>query len=108
MTFDGILVGSGVLWTLTYLLIIRQGFLDRTYGMPLAARVFDGIYLAATVVYARRATSRDLTAGAERVQAAPARRYRRGVHAARRRGGRENRGGGGVLINNAGYSQSGA
>jgi hypothetical protein len=37
MTFDGILVGSGVLWTLTYLLIIRQGFLDRTYGMPLAA-----------------------------------------------------------------------
>src|SRR5215207_3603612 len=37
MTFDGILVGSGVLWTLAYLLIIRQGFLDRTYGMPLAA-----------------------------------------------------------------------
>jgi hypothetical protein len=37
MTFDGILVGSGVLWTLTYLLIIRQGFLDRTYGMPMAA-----------------------------------------------------------------------
>jgi hypothetical protein len=37
MMFDTILVGSGVLWTLTYLLIIRQGFLDRTYGMPLAA-----------------------------------------------------------------------
>ena len=37
MTFDAIMVGSGVLWTLTYLLIIRQGFLDRTYGMPLAA-----------------------------------------------------------------------
>ncbi len=31
------MVGSGVLWTLTYLLIIRQGFLDRTYGMPLVA-----------------------------------------------------------------------
>lgn len=31
------MVGSGVLWTLTYLLIIRQGFLDRTFGMPLAA-----------------------------------------------------------------------
>lgn len=57
MTFDGILVGSGVLWTLTYLLIIRQGFLDRTYGMPLAALVFDGIYLAATVVYSRRERS---------------------------------------------------
>ena len=37
MTFDAIMVGSGVLWTLAYLLIIRQGFLDRTYGMPLVA-----------------------------------------------------------------------
>jgi hypothetical protein len=37
MTFDAILVCSGVLWTLAYLLIIRQGFVDRTYGMPLAA-----------------------------------------------------------------------
>jgi hypothetical protein len=35
--FDAILVASGVLWTLVYLLIIRRGFLDRTYGMPLAA-----------------------------------------------------------------------
>ncbi len=37
MIFDAIMVGSGVLWTLAYLLIIRQGFLDHTYGMPLAA-----------------------------------------------------------------------
>ncbi|MDQ3865098.1 MAG: hypothetical protein M3317_16675 [Actinomycetota bacterium] len=37
MIFDAIMVGCGVLWTLAYLLIIRQGFLDRTYGMPLAA-----------------------------------------------------------------------
>jgi hypothetical protein len=37
MAFDAILVVSGVMWTLAYLLIIRQGFLDRTYGMPLAA-----------------------------------------------------------------------
>lgn len=37
MVFDAILIGSGVLWTLAYLLIIRQGFLDRTYGMPLVA-----------------------------------------------------------------------
>ena len=37
MLFDAIMVGSGVLWTLTYLLIIRQGFLHRTYGMPLVA-----------------------------------------------------------------------
>ncbi len=35
--FDILLVGSGVLWTVTYLLIIRRGFLDHTYGMPLAA-----------------------------------------------------------------------
>lgn len=28
---------SGTFWTLTYLLIIRQGFRDRTYGMPLVA-----------------------------------------------------------------------
>jgi hypothetical protein len=35
--FDAIMVGCGVLWTLAYLLIIRRGFLDRTYGMPLAA-----------------------------------------------------------------------
>jgi hypothetical protein len=35
--FDILLVGSGVLWTITYLLIIRRGFLDHTYGMPLVA-----------------------------------------------------------------------
>ncbi len=37
MTFDAIMVGSGVLWTLAYLLMIRRGFLDRIYGMPLVA-----------------------------------------------------------------------
>lgn len=31
------MVGSGALWTLTYLLIIREGFRGQTYGMPLAA-----------------------------------------------------------------------
>jgi hypothetical protein len=35
--FDILLVGSGLLWTVTYLLMIRRGFLDHTYGMPLAA-----------------------------------------------------------------------
>jgi len=35
--FDILLVSSGVLWTVTYLLIIRRGFLDHTYGMPLVA-----------------------------------------------------------------------
>jgi hypothetical protein len=28
---------GGIFWSLAYLLIIRQGFKDRTYGMPLAA-----------------------------------------------------------------------
>jgi hypothetical protein len=37
MMFDAIMVGCGVLWTLAYLLIIRRGLLDRTYGMPLVA-----------------------------------------------------------------------
>ena len=31
------MVGSGVLWTLAYLLMIRRGFLEGTYGMPLVA-----------------------------------------------------------------------
>src|SRR5919112_5877648 len=35
--FDILLVGSGILWTVTYLLIIRRGFLGHTYGMPLVA-----------------------------------------------------------------------
>jgi hypothetical protein len=35
--FDLLLVGSGVLWTITYFLIIRRGILDHTYGMPLVA-----------------------------------------------------------------------
>jgi hypothetical protein len=30
-------IGSGIFWSLTYLLIIWRGFKDRTYGMPLAA-----------------------------------------------------------------------
>ncbi len=28
---------GGILWSLTYILIIRQGFRDRTYAMPMAA-----------------------------------------------------------------------
>ena len=30
-------IGSGFFWTLVYLLIIKRGFEDRTYGMPLVA-----------------------------------------------------------------------
>jgi hypothetical protein len=37
VTFTLLMLGSGLCWTVTYLLIIRQGFRDRTYGMPLAA-----------------------------------------------------------------------
>jgi hypothetical protein len=31
------MIGSGVCWTITYLLILRRGVLDLTYGMPAAA-----------------------------------------------------------------------
>src|SRR6266567_8111191 len=31
------MLGSGIFWTATYILIIRRSFLDRTYGMPLVA-----------------------------------------------------------------------
>lgn len=31
------LIITGVLWTLVYVLIIRRGFLDRTFGMPVVA-----------------------------------------------------------------------
>lgn len=31
------LLASGFFWTVTYILIIRRGYLDKSYGMPLAA-----------------------------------------------------------------------
>jgi hypothetical protein len=30
-------LGSGLCWTIAYILIIRRGFIDRTYGMPVVA-----------------------------------------------------------------------
>ncbi|MBN1430160.1 MAG: hypothetical protein JXB07_17455 [Anaerolineae bacterium] len=30
-------IGSGIFWTLTYILIIRRGSVDKTYGMPIVA-----------------------------------------------------------------------
>jgi hypothetical protein len=33
----GLLLGVGLFWTTAYVLIIRQGFRDRTYGMPIVA-----------------------------------------------------------------------
>ncbi len=35
--FDQIMIGSGICWTITYLLIIRRGMFDMSYGMPAAA-----------------------------------------------------------------------
>ena len=37
MFFTLLMLGSGLCWTVTYILIIRRGLRDRTYGMPLAA-----------------------------------------------------------------------
>src|ERR687885_337267 len=35
--FDALMLGAGAFWALTYVLMIRRGFLDETYGMPLVA-----------------------------------------------------------------------
>jgi len=35
--FSALMLGSGAFWTLACVLIIRRGFLDETYGMPLVA-----------------------------------------------------------------------
>jgi hypothetical protein len=35
--FLAFMLTSGIFWTATYILIIRQSILDRTYGMPLVA-----------------------------------------------------------------------
>ena len=35
--FVYIMIASGVCWIITYLLIIKQSFAQRTYGMPMAA-----------------------------------------------------------------------
>jgi len=35
--FTLLMLGSGIFWTTTYMLIIRRSFLDHTYGMPLVA-----------------------------------------------------------------------
>jgi hypothetical protein len=35
--FNQMMIGSGICWTLTYLLIIRRGVFDMNYGMPAAA-----------------------------------------------------------------------
>ncbi len=35
--FTVLLLCSGIFWSITYVLIIRRGFADQTYGMPLAA-----------------------------------------------------------------------
>jgi len=35
--YHQLMISSGVCWTLTYLLIIRRGVIDLTYGMPAAA-----------------------------------------------------------------------
>ena len=32
---DGLILLSSVLWTVAYVLYVRQGFIDRSYGMPL-------------------------------------------------------------------------
>ncbi|NEQ55648.1 MAG: hypothetical protein F6K11_36985 [Leptolyngbya sp. SIO3F4] len=40
-SFDILLLASGFFWTLTYIFIIKCGFQDKTYGMPLFALSFN-------------------------------------------------------------------
>ncbi|MGI9566700.1 MAG: hypothetical protein ACR2LL_06770 [Nitrosopumilus sp.] len=35
--FTEIMVAGGIFWSATYILIIRRGFVDKTFGMPFAA-----------------------------------------------------------------------
>jgi len=35
--YDTLMIVGGLFWSITYILIIRRGFADKTYGMPLAA-----------------------------------------------------------------------
>jgi hypothetical protein len=35
--YDTLMIIGGLFWSVTYILIIRRGFVDKTYGMPLAA-----------------------------------------------------------------------
>ena len=35
--YDTLMIIGGPFWCVTYILIIRRGFIDKTYGMPLAA-----------------------------------------------------------------------
>lgn len=35
--YTGLMIIGGIFWSLTYTLIIRRGFIDKTYGMPLVA-----------------------------------------------------------------------
>nr|WP_222707310.1 hypothetical protein [Pontibacter qinzhouensis] len=37
-TLDVVLkISSGVFWTLAYLLLLRRGYIDKSYGMPMVA-----------------------------------------------------------------------
>lgn len=36
-TYNTLIIIGGLFWSLTYILMIRSGIIDRTYGMPLAA-----------------------------------------------------------------------
>ncbi len=40
--YTGLMIIAGLFWSLTYVLIIRRGFKDKTYGMPLAALCAPG------------------------------------------------------------------
>jgi hypothetical protein len=41
LVFNAVVLSSGILWILTYILVLRRGFLDKTYGIPLLALIIN-------------------------------------------------------------------
>lgn len=40
---DTLILSSGILWTTTYILYVRQAYHDESYGMPILS-LYDDIY----------------------------------------------------------------
>jgi len=50
--FELLYIAFDLLWTATFILVIRRGFLDKTFGMPVAAAVINLVWdLAISFIY---------------------------------------------------------
>lgn len=60
---NALLRAGGALWTLTYILLTRQSFKDRTYGMPLFALAFNFGWELVYALYVSEAAQERLVFG---------------------------------------------